>query len=197
MSSVLLSGLLCGQKSWCGSDSWLSSLQNGRETAGQENKKKGAVNKEGEPGGERRARARERVRWEMERKKKGKRLITERCKVTPWLIDLDQLPATWIKLASYSQQTFLLLSKLKYVMYALVITVPNLGINTLFHYEFTWLSQNLTEFNQINFWRCRSEHCLIWYFTCNLNFLIITGLEFKRRRIFFTHLSQTARQLIA
>lgn len=83
MSSVLLSGLLCGQKSWCGSDSWLSSLQNGRETAGQENKKKGAVNKEGEPGGGRRARARERVRWEMERKKKGKRLITERCKVTP------------------------------------------------------------------------------------------------------------------
>lgn len=126
-------------------------------------KKKGAMNKEGEPGGGRRARARERVRWEMERKKKGKRLITERCKVTPWLIDLDQLPATWIKLASYSQQTFLLLSKLKYVMYALVITVPNLGINTLFHYEFTWLSQNLTEFNQIYFWRCRSDQNIVWY----------------------------------
>lgn len=164
MSSVLLSGLLCGQKSWCGSDSWLSSLQNGRETAGQENKKKKeqwTKKVSREVGGEQGPEKEYAEKWNG--KKKGKQLITERCKVTPWLIDLDQLPATWIKLASYSQQTFLLLSKLKYVMYALVITVPNLGINTLFHYEFTWLSQNLTEFNQINFLRCRSDQNIVWY----------------------------------
>lgn len=125
--------------------------------------------------------------------KKGKRLITERCKVTPWLIDLDQLPATWIKLASYSQQTFLLLSKLKYVMYALVITVPNLGINTLFHYEFTWLSHNLTEFNQINFWRCRSDQNIVWYGILHaiLIFSSLLDWNLKEEKIFFIHLSQT------
>lgn len=120
-------------------------------------------------------------------KKKGKRLITERCKVTPWLLDLDQLPATWIKLASYSQQTLLLLSKLKYVMYALVITVPNLGINTLFHYEFIWLSQNLTEFNQINFCRCRSDQNIVWYGILHaiLIFSSLLGWNLKEEEYFF------------
>lgn len=199
MSSVLLSGLLCGQKSWCGSDSWLSSLQNGRETAGQENKKKRSSEQRRWAGRWEESKGQRKSTLRNGTEKKGKRLITERCKVTPWLIDLDQLPATWIKLASYSQQTFLLLSKLKYVMYALVITVPNLGINTLFHYEFTWLSQNLTEFNQINFWRCRSDQNIVWYGILHaiLIFSSLPDWNLKEEKIFFIHLSQTARQLIA